>query len=196
MRALFEGCLCAFSGQNWGFDPLLRSLSSPVLSPWAENLHQPQARSASAQASGASPGSTGKDTVGPGSPAGLWSVREVTGPRFLRRWDRRAAPRAFPAALTSSLLTRSLVFVGCKAQGAGIACDDTLQLPGRITRVYCPLGTAGAPLIYFQAGLGVLLQWEPRGGGGWPGPDRAPCEPFVMWLGTVGYNERHMVRQG
>lgn len=69
-----------------------------------------------------------------------------------------------------SLLTGSLVFVGCKAQGAGIACDDTSQPPDRITRVYCPPDTTGAPLICFQAGLGALLQWEPRGGGGWPGP--------------------------
>ncbi|RLW09889.1 hypothetical protein DV515_00002360 [Chloebia gouldiae] len=59
---------------------------------------------------------------------------------------------------------------GCKAQGAGIACDDTLQPPGRITRVYCLPNTARVPLIYFQARLGALLQWEPRGGGGWPGP--------------------------
>lgn len=69
-----------------------------------------------------------------------------------------------------SLLTGSLVFVGCKAQGAGIACDDISQPAGRITRVYRSPNTAGAPLIYFQAGLGALLQWEPRGGGGWPGP--------------------------
>lgn len=76
-------------------------------------------------------------------------------------------PSRPPCPAVLSLLTSSLVFLGCKAQGAGLACVGSLQPSVELLAGLSPSRTRRrVPPIYLQVGLRAGLQWEPRVGGG------------------------------
>lgn len=109
-------------------------------------------------------------------------------------------PSRPPCPAILSLLTGSLVFVGCKAQGAGLAYDDTLQPPVEPHEFITLLNTAGVPPGLFLSGApGLTSVGAPRRqrvAGPGPAQTCALCEPLLMWLGTMGCNKRHMDPRG